>query len=227
MPELFVWDGKELGSTPAEHRSRLIGQLEYHPRCPNAAELDIMTSFAAERPYASACFRDPRFIFLWRAGHDRHLVEELTHDVVVHKDTAVTLDVTCINSFNGYCCDFGPIAYDIIQKAAGRTPLTVETDEFYPALGLAHVLDGPYKWVDTKWALLLDRIRTSKDAKQAATRSHDFVTHFPQIAGELFVQHYGGDVNAMLREHPDLPTISGKDLWERYCVPLLTHGNIE
>ena len=52
------------------------------------------------------------------------------------------------------------------------------------------------------------------------------VEHLPSLAGELLLERFNEDLGAILNAYPELLTINAKELYEKFCLPLLTSGKL-
>jgi hypothetical protein len=94
----------------------------------------------------------------------------------------------------------------------------IDSSEFYAPLGTAYLSGTPERLQKTAEVTAREVLTSFKLL--------DIIKHLPQLAGEILVDQYHGDVKALMREHPKLPHLSGKELWQQYCMPLLTEGRL-
>lgn len=134
---------------------------------------------------------------------DETLAHELTHSIVSIKEDyfrPVNVDelrqVKIPSWYRGH--DIFKLE-EIIRT--GKVPKLAQIDmnEFYTPLGTVHLLEERYQ--PPEYYFLPDRL--------------------PQMAGDLLVKLYQGDIRAFMREHPQIAFLSSEELWQKYCTPLL------
>lgn len=86
-----------------------------------------------------------------------------------------------------------------IVEDRGLTSVELDLNEFFPPLGEAHLLKEGYRQM-----------------------SYGLVERIPILAAELLIGLYQRDISALVREHPRIAFLSSDDLWNKYCMPLLT-----
>ena len=167
--------------------------------------------------------------------------EDLWGNIVTHESTHTLF------KFEGSYMIFTP---DLKKVKLGRYPLgvrTIETweeamrqsaedqgwrclvDEFFPPIAQSY-FHGNYSR-DENWKRvnmeLRRNLRSGKPFLNIEARIQSLVSHFPQIAGEIFVDLFHGDIKALIKEHAALGKLSKNELWEDYCFPLLTKGRLD
>lgn len=154
--------------------------------------------------------------------------EEVTHSIVQIKEDIISVDAIATAAFNGYSSYFGHKIYSAL-KLLNIEEFDVEIDEFFPPLGQIHILGKDA----AKYSCCLDDAVNSKTffqpEKSKEERAKDIfglISYLPALAGMMLVKQYKCDVRALLREHPSLTNLDGKQVWEMYCKPLLIHGKL-
>lgn len=136
---------------------------------------------------------------------DELLAHELTHSVVFFREDddyrTINFDelsqVKIPSWYTGQ--DVSKLKEMIVKGKIPESEQVVNMGEFYTPLGTAHLLGEKYQ--QPEYYFLPNRL--------------------PQMAGDLLVKLYQGDIKAFMREHPKIAFLSSEELWQKYCAPLL------
>ncbi len=206
--------------------------LEFHPETPSEEAVKDIISRTYDNFGSCRYSRDNHAVVINRAeSNGRYplaLAEEVTHSVVPVDDEILKLGVEDFREFNGHSYGFGNLVYRVLEPLKiGEFKLNL--NEFFPPIGQAHVKPEEYKARKLNWDGAFRSISYMDAEKQffeRAMRAHSLTEHVPQIAGKLLVDLYKGDVEALVREHPQLAHLDGTHLWVQYCKPLMTSGKL-
>lgn len=223
---------------PIETPDLIRETLQFYPDKPSEKEtIWILTSFCMHR----LSHYNPHWhvIFINRAEDYKisSLAEEVTHSVVSVPEGNVEVPYESFRDFNGYAPNFGNIISEALDTCLSSPQETwlVNLSEFFPPLGHAHLLQ---EVLDTDWVKVFRELiseYSDEDCEGAVEFKgplaklnpiNNLIEHLPRIVGELMVKLYEGDIEALLREHPQLPHLDGPQLWAQYCKPLLSYGKL-
>ena len=151
---------------------------------------------------------------------DLTLAEEITHSVVSVPRDVIVVASSELSQFRHL--PHNDELYSLVSRF-GMSEFECNMDEFLIPIGQMYLL-GKYDAIDTHHIL---EVFAKKDQADRMSR-RDLSLYLgivPQIAGQLMVDLYEGDIEAMLKAHP-LGELDGPALWNRYAKPLLTDHKI-
>lgn len=158
------------------------------------------------------------------------LAHETTHSVISVKEEAeVMLQLDDLLEFNGDIRNFGKKLHAAVKKTMDKYivgELKVVLPEFFAPIGEVHVLGRVQDYDLRKNVFRLRYHQCLLNPWEAVGGVQNIVTHLPEFAGEILVKQYKNDVKALVREHPNLKELTGSQLWEQYCLPLLRRGKV-
>lgn len=207
--------------------------LEFHPEKPSEEAVRDILSRTYDSFGSCRYSRDNHAVIINRAVSNGHypmaLAEEVTHSVVPVDNHIVKVGSEDFREFNGYSPTFGSLVYRIlVPLKIGEFKL--DLNEFFPPVGQAHVKPDESRASKYDWERAFRTISYMHPESQffeRAMRAHSLIQHVPQIAGKILADSYKGDIEALVREHPQLAHLDGTQLWVQYCKPLLTSGKLE
>ncbi|MBI3619594.1 hypothetical protein HY214_00375 [Candidatus Roizmanbacteria bacterium] len=106
----------------------------------------------------------------------------------------------------------GEAARKVISNSKGKY-IRVNMNEFFPPLGNTLLFGQEY--LDYAWQEL------DHDWSENENLSQVFLDHLPQIATLHLLAEFKGDVEKLLKKHPDIITADADTLWKNYCLPYL------
>jgi hypothetical protein len=229
VPILAIFDVEDID----KESWRVRETLEFYPETPSEETIKDIVSRTYDSFGSCRYSRDNHAVIINRAvSNGRYplaLAEEVTHSVVPVDDEIVKVGPEDFREFNGYSAGFGSLVYRVLEPLKiGEFKLNL--NEFFPPLGQAHLKPDELRARKYDWERAFRSIGYMHPEKQffeRAMRAHSLVEHVPQIAGKLLVDTYKRDIEALVREHPQLVNLSGSQLWVQYCKPLLTSGKLE
>ncbi|MBU2638951.1 MAG: hypothetical protein KJ955_08305 [Nanoarchaeota archaeon] len=236
VPLLAVYDAVhcEEGFLRKVHNYwRVQKTLEFFPDKPSTKVIDKIVRRRAGNNHMATYEPDFHIITMNRqyfsSFYDLSVTEEVMHCVVDAPQSRMDVPSECFNEFN--CCypGFGIELYRVL-KHLKQDNYEISLNEFFPPLAqLYFKVLGRYLETGTGWIQRLDSIiyfQPGKPLEQKIDEAEHIILHLPRAAGLLLGQQYHGDIKALLREHPSLPHLSGPEIWEHYCKPLLMHGKL-
>ncbi|MDD4877991.1 MAG: hypothetical protein PHO02_03065 [Candidatus Nanoarchaeia archaeon] len=154
--------------------------------------------------------------------------EEVTHSIVQVADDEILVEKESVASFNGYSSYFGHKIHSAL-KCLEIENFTVEMDEFFPPFGQSHFLG---KELNKFMPCLEETINAkayfqpgkSKEERQKDVK--ETLYRLPSLAGFMLAKQYKHDMGALMKEHPLLPYLGGKQIWKSYCLPILINGKL-
>lgn len=156
------------------------------------------------------------------------MAEEVTHSVIEPKEPVL--------SYNKLPHKIPHKTLEILIQRLPKTNKVVILTEFFPALGENHVLHNlsRIKYDPHRWQIFKELepvIADKKDWQQKEQHLRwwlsELFIYLPQIAGEELVKKHGYDANKVLKEHPDILTSTGIELWQKYCFPQLKNFDFD
>lgn len=157
------------------------------------------------------------------------MAEEVTHSIVRVDRPLIYVNVNDVAAFNGYS-DFFGLSIRSSAKSAGIAGFETDMNEFFSPLGHSHFLGREgmlrYKWALNDEISCIALFSTEKTKEEDMMEIQRRLNYLSSIAGFMLAKQYRYDIGALLREHPSLPNLDGKQVWESYCKPLLIRGKI-
>lgn len=207
--------------------------LKWHPSRPEGGEHYKLALNIVK--YYDAAFYEPELhaILFNRADPKcQHYyvpvaIEEAAHSVLSISDGNITNDAVDVASYKGHSGCFGN-ALSRALRSAGLETIVMDINEFFPPLAQAYmigILDGEPAFFEQA-AESITYFQPEKTSAERAEAMQSHMLHLPQVAGYMLAKQYKYDIEALLREHPSLPHLSGPEIWESYCLPILVNGRL-
>ena len=160
------------------------------------------------------------------------LAHEMTHAVLTVERSNIKIPLEELREFNGNMKNFGKILYknakNLFEMYGGSEDYVgLELIEFFPPIGQVGLFGEFEKYPWKKGCKLTGYLHKTMDYLFATEYLDSFIVHLPELAGELLITQYQNDCEALLREHPNLPLLDGKKLWDQYCRPILVDGKLK
>lgn len=152
------------------------------------------------------------------------LTEEEVHAASYLTDSSIYRPPEAFRDFNAFRADFG-LNVERVLNNLGFPVATMDLNEFFPPIGQSLLLGDDYPEHFDTWNIFNRTDIPSTHNARIAIAS--VMKHFPRLAGELLVKQYNRDIEELIHSHPDLFKSTATELWENYCVPLLTAGGVE
>lgn len=226
-PLLAIYNVKDVN----EEGYKVRQTLEFHPEKPSEEVVDHIITRTFDTNGEARYSKDNHAVILNRATSEdftNTLTHEGTHAVVNVGNDEVFIATDEFTAFHGYYAGFGRGIHRVLKRL-GISQFRMGMGEFFPPIGQAHLLGKDFKYDSFSWQsrfYSLYNIGGEYAQYYRAMYAHSLVLHVPQIAGELMVRAYKGDVPTILREHPQLALFDGQELWQNYAKPLLTTGKL-
>lgn len=160
------------------------------------------------------------------------MAEEVTHSVIEAKDPILWYD-KLPEKINHQSLEA------LIQKLPKANKL-ISLNEFFPSLGESRLLRNTsrLKYDKNRWHIFSElrfilandpylqegnttETKLKKEIKELNWWLSEVFLYLPQIAGDEIVKQHGCDADKVLKEHPDILTATGIELWQKYCYPQL------
>jgi hypothetical protein len=156
------------------------------------------------------------------------MAEEVTHSVVHVNNGMISVSRDEAAAFKGYSAYFG-LSLVSSLRFAGLDTFNADMDEFFPPLGQSHFLGKEvqkYDWALDEQVSSMAYFHPERARQENADEISRHMHYISSVAGFMLVKQYKHDVRALLREHPSLANLDGKQVWKMYCRPLLIHGKL-
>jgi len=213
---------------------------EFYPKRPSEKELNLVIMKYLTIGYAGCCYIPHEHIILInRKNHTGilDLAEETIHSVANISENFVFVPRESFKYFNGCVPNLGQEISEVIELTfpSSQNELYIMPGEFFVPFGIMYLLPDLYfphdfgkHFINMKNKVEHMRSQNNAENSDFDTRKQvrNLIEHLPVLAGEFMVRLYQGDVEALLKEHPQLPHLNGPQVWTQYCEPLLTHGKL-
>lgn len=156
------------------------------------------------------------------------MAEEVTHSVVRVNNGMISVSRDEAAAFRGYSAHFG-LSLISSLKFVGLGRFNADMDEFFPPLGQSHFLGKEvhkYGWALDEQVSSMAYFHPERTRRENADEISRHMHYISSVAGFMLAKQYKYDLRALLREHPSLTNLDGRQVWEMYCKPLLIRGKI-
>ncbi|MBI4142007.1 hypothetical protein HY484_03725 [Candidatus Woesearchaeota archaeon] len=150
------------------------------------------------------------------------IAEEVTHAVIGAKEPVFFYDHLPKKIHH--------TSIETIVQGFSDAEKIVNADEFFPSIGENYLLQriSRLRYSPNRWDFLKKLspvIKKEKDWEQQKEDLKYWVSelfiYLPQIAGDELVKQYNYDSEQLLKKHPDILTLTGIEIWQKYCFPIL------
>lgn len=212
-----------------EDMRNLEETIQFYPE-PSEIESKEIIRMIAHSFGVSCCDYAYNMIMINKAEEELEFIiaEEVTHSAQRVKDNCVHTPTETVIGWKVPYPKFGQQLYKTLQSL-NIISFNQNIDEFFTPIGQTY-LRGKYHHID--WEKKLKKFRKRFYTRKRAQRTNNILTlnlveHIPSSIGGVLVDLYNHDVEALIRENPELPHLDGTQLWEQYCMPLLLEGEIK
>lgn len=227
------YEGKKGGLSSLIRKARFFAGFECLPfGLPFKDKKIIFNRFLEDIP--EACYYSYYHLIAFNRDASRRLdcdiamPEEVTHSIVQVKGSTVSVDAIATEAFNGYSSYFGHKIYSAVNLL-GIGGFDVKINEFFPPLGQSHILGKKidnYKYTIDDAVHRRTYFQPEKTKEERASEVRKIICYLPALAGMMLTKQYKHGIRALLKEHPSLTNLDGKQVWEQYCMPLLIRGKL-
>lgn len=154
------------------------------------------------------------------------LIEETTHSLVRVRQSKIKLRLNDLKELTHPYKDFGLHAHSIFFFRTNADEFEADLDEFFPPIAMSFLLGSNYKRFlpnMVEWLAFITRPNPENVNQNVNNEeAEDIVNYLPQLAAERLLDLYEGNSTRLLAQHPEITKLTGPELWQRYCWPLLT-----